>query len=78
MRLSILKKIGDNQFRAIPESSTTHALISMVHCWTKHTDGTGSTVRVLLFDYRKAFDLIDHALLARKLLAQDMPVDVSF
>ena len=44
----------------------------MVHSWTKHTDGTGSTVRVFLFDYRKAFDLIDHAILARKLLALDM------
>ena len=78
LRPSILKKIGDNHFGAIPESSTTHALISMVHSWTKHTDGTGSTVRVVLFDYRKAFDLIDHALLARKLLALDMPVGVSF
>ena len=40
----------------------------MVHSWTKHTDGTGSTVRVILFDYRKDFDLIDHALLARRRL----------
>ena len=50
----------------------------MVHSWNKHTDGTGSTVRVVLFDYRRAFDLIDHELLARKLLALDMPVDVSY
>ena len=78
LRPSILKKIGDNQFGAIPKSSTTHALISLVHSWAKHTDGTGSTVRVVLFDYRKAFDLIDHALLAGKLLALDIPVDVSF
>ena len=63
---SILKKIRDNQFGAMPASSTTYALISMVHSWTKHTDGTGSTVRVVLFDYRKAFDLIDYTLLARK------------
>ena len=78
LRPSILKKIGDNQFGAIPKSSTTHALISLVHSWAKHTDGTGSTVRVVLFDYRKAFDLIDHALLAGKLLALDIPVGVSF
>ena len=78
LRPSILKKIGHNHFGAIPESSTTHALISMVHSWTKHTDGTGSTVRLVLFDYRKAIDLIDHALLARKLLALDMPVGVSY
>ena len=78
LRPSILKKIGDNRFGATPGSSTTHALISMVHSWTKHTDGTGSTVRVVLFDYRKAFDLIDHAHLAGKLMALDMPVGVSF
>ena len=78
LRPSILKKIGDNQFGVIPESSTRHALINMVHSWTKHTDGTGSTLRVVLFDYRKAFNLIDHPLLARKLLALDMPVGTSF
>ena len=78
LRPSILKKIGDNQFGAIPASSTTYALISMMHSWTKHTDGTGSTVRVVLFDYRKAFDLVDHTLLVRKLLALDLPVGVSF
>ena len=50
----------------------------MVHSLTKHTDGTGSTVRVVLFDYQKAFDLIDHTFLARKLLAMDMPVGVLF
>ena len=36
------------------------------------------SLRFVLFDYRKAVDLIDHALLARKLLALDMPVGVSF
>ena len=66
LRPSILKKIGDNQFGAISASSTTYGLISMVHSWTKHTNGTGSTIRVVLFDYRKAFDLIDYTLLARK------------
>jgi hypothetical protein len=39
----------------------------MVHTWTKHTDGSGSAVRVVLFDYKKAFDLIDHRILASKL-----------
>ena len=78
LRPSILKKIGDNQFGAIPKSSTTHALISTVHSWAKHTDSTRSTVRVILFDYRKAFDLIDHVLLAGKLLALDIPIGVSF
>ena len=73
LKLAILKKIGDNQYGAIPNSSTTQALISMVHSWTKYTDGTGSTVRVVLFDHRKAFYLIDHTLLVRKLLTLDIP-----
>ena len=72
-----LKKIGDNQCGAIPNSSTTQALISMVHSWTKYTDGAGSTVRVVLFDYRKAFDLVDHTLLVRKLLTLDIPYGIT-
>ena len=62
----------------LSQNPQEHVLISMVHSPNKHTDGTGSTVRVALFDYRKAFDLIDNALLVRKLLALDMPVGVSF
>ena len=77
LKPAILKKIGDNQYWAIPNSSTTQALISMVHSWTKYTDGTGSTVRVVLFDYRKAFDLIDHTLLVRKLLTLDIPYGIT-
>lgn len=40
----------------------------MTHNWIKAIDGTGNTVRVVLFDYRKAFDLIDHHLLAEKVI----------
>ncbi len=69
----LMRKIGDNQFGSVPRSSTTHALISMLHTWTKYTDGNGSTVRVVLFDYRKAFDLIDHSILAEKLMTLDLP-----
>ena len=35
--------------------------------WYKDTDGNGCTVRVMLFDFKKAFDLIDHAILRAKL-----------
>ena len=69
VRPATLKKIVDNQFGSIPNSSTTHVLLSMVHSCTEHTDGTGSTVRVLLLDYRKAFDLIARTILAGKLMA---------
>ena len=74
---AMLKKIGANQFGCVPKSSTTHALISMIHEWTKHTDGNGSTVRVVLFDYRKAFDLIDHTILAQKLVNLELPQGIA-
>jgi len=45
----------------------------MVHHWLQATDGTGAAVRVVLFDYRKAFDLIDHKILVAKINGLDMP-----
>ena len=54
---AVLEVIDPNQYGAIPKTSTLHALISMVHTWAQATDGTGSAVRVVLLDYRKAFDL---------------------
>ena len=73
---AVIKIIDPNQFGTIPGSSTVMALISMVHKWLKETDGTGSTIRVLLFDYRKAFDLIDHSTLIEKLHQMDIPNSV--
>ena len=54
-------------------SCTTHALISMTHNWYAGKDGNGATARVVLFDFRKAFDLIDHNVLVRKLSSYDIP-----
>ena len=64
---AVLKVLDPNQYGAIPKSSTTQALIDMVHNWAKGTDGNGTTARVILFYYRKAFDLIDHSILVGKL-----------
>ena len=36
---AILRKLRSDQFGCIPGSSTTHALITMIHNWTKETDG---------------------------------------
>ena len=45
----------------------------MIHNWTGATDGNGATVRVILFDYQKAFDFIDHAILVQKLTTLEIP-----
>ena len=60
---AVLAKIDQNQYGSVPNSCTVHALISMLHNWYKDTDGNDFTVRVVLFDFRKAFDLIDHVFL---------------
>ena len=44
---AVLESIDPNQFGAIPNSSTLHALISMMHTWAQATDGTSSAVRMV-------------------------------
>ena len=39
-----LTVLDPNQYGAVPNSSTTQALIHMVHHWSKETDGNGATV----------------------------------
>lgn len=63
----MLECMYPNQFGFIPDSSTTFALVSMLHHRSEATDGTGAHVRVALLDYKKAFDLVDHNLLIAKL-----------
>ena len=57
---AVLARVDANQFGTVPGSNTTIALISMLHSWLCDTDGSGATVRAILLDFRKAFDLIDH------------------
>ena len=45
----------------------------MFHHWLQATDGTGAAVRVVLFDYRKAFDFINHKILVTKINGPDIP-----
>jgi hypothetical protein len=69
----VLQRIDPNQFGTIPKSSPTYALLSMLHSRNDSTDGNGATVRVILFDFKKAFDLIDHGLLVAKLHTHNLP-----
>ena len=70
---SVLGVIDPNQYGTNPKKSTLHALISMVQTWAQATDGTGSAVHVVLLDYKKAFDLADHSILAAKILELHIP-----
>ena len=69
---AVLKKIDVHQLGTIPNSNTTHALINITHKLCVSTDGNGATTRVVLSDFRKAFDLINHNILVQKLLTYDI------
>ena len=66
----VLKVLDPNQYGAVPNSSTTQALVHMVYSWAQATDGNSATIRTVLFDYRKAFDLntIGYLLIVVKLV----------
>ena len=53
---ALLKKVDSHRFGAISGSNT----------WNKATDGSGATIRAVLFDFKKAFYLIDHHILVQK------------
>ena len=72
---AVLERIDPHQFGAVPKS-TTHAPISILDSWLESTNGNGATTRAVLFDFRKAFDLIDHHVLAQKLSSYDIPESI--
>ena len=44
-----------------------------MHHWLQATDQPGNLVRTILFDFRKAFDLIDHKRLSGKIKQLNLP-----
>ena len=54
------ERIDDNQFGGVGGTSTTDALVEMTHKWYEATDLLNNYVRVVLLDFSKAFDLINH------------------
>ena len=61
------------QFGSLSGSSTTLALIELYHLWINALETPGTIIRILLLDFRKAFDLVDHKIVLRKLANTGMP-----
>ena len=76
VKSAVLKVLDPSQYGAVPKLSTTQALIHMLHHWTEGCDGNGATVRITLYDYKKAFDFIDHKIRVRKLCNLDLPIEI--
>ncbi len=64
--------MGSDQFGSLKGSSTTHALVDMLHHWQHHADRMIIS-RVLLLDYSNAFDLVDHNIVVKMLHSYDAP-----
>jgi len=72
---SVLEPSFDNkQYGCRPMRSTTqsHVLTAIIHEWQSTLD-RGGAIRALLVDFKKAFDLVNHNLLLRKLLNKNVP-----
>jgi hypothetical protein len=69
----IKDKIDPRQFGSVKSSSTVHALVELLHRSFHNTDGAKQYSRFLLLDYSKAFALIDHNILMKKLQILDVP-----
>ena len=62
-----------DQCGGIKGSSTTYALVKMLHDWFSATDTPFTIVDIVLIDYQKAFDHINHNIILHKLAAKNVP-----
>jgi hypothetical protein len=60
------EKIDSKQFGALKGRSTTHELVDILHHWLRALDNHES-VRIVFFDYAKAYDHVDHTVLIGKM-----------
>lgn len=76
LRPAIPRENLSDQFAFKPTGSTTNALIYLMHhvtCMLENGASLSTLVRCLLIDFSKAFDVVNHVVLLRKLEALKVP-----
>ena len=68
----IAASLDPRQFGNRPGHSTVHYLISLYDFLAKNTDSSSSAAAILAIDFSKAFDLVSHDIVLRKLLDQQV------
>ena len=58
---------------SVKGTSTVHAHIELVHRWKAALESSGTMTRVLLVDFSKAFDKVDHHILLTKCASLGLP-----
>ena len=69
----IMPNIDPYQYGCVKKSSTTHALVHLIHHWLNATKAPNTVIRSCLIDFSKAFDRIDHTILLHKLQLFNTP-----
>ena len=69
----VSQDIDSHQCGSVKGSSTIHTLVELVDLWQQALDEPGKVLCMLLLDYSKAFDRVDHGILLRKLASMGIP-----
>ena len=70
----IMPNIDPYRYGCVKKSSTTHALVHLIHHWLNATEAPNTVIRSCLIDFSKAFDCIDHTILLHKLQLFNTPL----
>ena len=73
LRPIVMPHPDPRQFGGIKNSSTTHALVRMIHEQLQAAETPKTIIRACLIDFSKAFDRIDHNILIRKFQLLNVP-----
>jgi hypothetical protein len=57
----------DPKQSALPNKSTTHALVYLLHQIFAALDSGHNSIRLFFADFRKGFDLVDHSVIINEL-----------